>query len=142
MTERAVPFPMKEVREPKFVEFKSDGQIAEGVLIGIDRPEVGNPPKNVARFVLSEVDFDGDRVIPTGDRLCFLGTADLVQKIQRNHLGHYLRVRYEGEDQNVRRNGNAMRRFKVLISEAPAFSIRAKESEADSTFITDADIPF
>lgn len=140
MMEKTVPFPMKERREPKFIEFKSDGQVVEGVLVGIDRPEVGG--KKVARFVLADVDFDGDRVIPTGDRSCFLGTADLAAKINVQDLGFYLRVRYEGLDQSVVRNGNAMKRFKISLSEKPVFGVKQTQSEADSTFITDADIPF
>ena len=132
---------MKERKEPKFVKFDKDGEVIEGVLIGVDRPEIGG--KKVARFILADVNIgEGDRVIPTGDRTCFLGTADLVQKINVQDMGHFFSIRYEGEDHGIKRNGNSMRRFKVMLSETPVFAVKNVQSEADSTFITDADIPF
>lgn len=126
---------MIERKEPDFVKW-GEGEVLEGILTRIDRIEVAdkdNPkaaPKTVVKFTVEE---------EPGVSKCFLGSYDLVSKIRTEDRGHYIRIRYEGEDRQVSRNGNAMKRFKVEVSEKP---MRSGNALADSSLITDADIPF
>ena len=126
---------MIERKEPDFVKW-GDREVLEGVLTRIDRLEVADkdnpkaPPKKVVKFTVEE---------EPGVFKCFLGSYDLVNKIQMEDRGHFVRIRYEGEDRSVSRNGNAMKRFKVEVSQDP---VRTGQALADSTLITDADIPF
>lgn len=116
-------FNMKERKEPKFVQF-APGEVVEGVLVRIDTMEVGVERKPTARFVVRDLD--------SGEMLAFLGTYDIATKLQRSDVGHVVSVRYEGEDKSVQRNGNAMKRFKVSVS----------DQLYDPAVISDADIGF
>jgi hypothetical protein len=125
---------MEERREPELVKFK-DGEVVEGVLLSIERVQVADPnrpdvKKPVTKFTL---DTGG------GERVSFLGSYDLVTKIRTEDRGHYISVRYKGEDKSISRNGNNLKRFKVLVSKAPFVTGKALE---DALTITDDDIGF
>ena len=131
-------FNMQERKEPKFITF-NDGDVIEGVLVKIDTPTVNG--KKVPRFVLDDGDVENDQFVPSGDRSCFLGTWDIMQKLRTTDIGHYVSVRCEGVDKSIVRNGNALRRFKVFVSALPINGATRGDAVTDLG-ITDADIPF
>lgn len=127
---------MKEQREPKFISFGKDGlregEILEGVFLRIDSI-VNKEGKKMPRLVFVEGEIHGGRFESSGDQFAFLATYDLAQKLRTDHIGHFVQIRYEGEDRSVGREGNAMKRFKVAVSTAQFITERG---------ISDADIPF
>jgi hypothetical protein len=126
MTTEAEKPVMEERHEPRFVQFGSVGECVDGTLRRIEKVEING--KRVVRFVVED---------PSGEYLAFLGTADLLNKLRTDDVGKRVDVRYEGEDQNIRRNGNAMKRFKVLVEKIIATATREHRLE-----ITDDDVPF
>jgi len=135
---------MIERKAPKFIEF-TDGECVEGVLIALEsfekKDEKTGQKKKIVRFVMAEGDIHDDKFLPTGDRLCFLGTAQLIQDLSLADKGHYIQVRYEGKDNNVTKNGNAMKRFKVFVSRELVPGPGGAPC-VDSTIIGDDDLPF
>ena len=127
---RAVPQAprMIERKEPEFIKF-AEGEVVEGILKSIERIQVGTPAKDAIRYTVADV--------ATGELSSFLGCYQIDTKLRRDDLGHYITVRYEGEDSSVRRNGNSMKRFKVFVSE-----LRYNGQPEDGTFITNEDIGF
>ena len=144
---------MLEIKEPKFLTFAKDGEETAGILQSIESVEMqekdqaGKPIpgrfKKTARFVLVEghLDFTSGIFTASGDRVCFLGTSQLVNAIRTDHRGHYLGVRFEGTDSSVTRNGNAMKKFRVWVSSAKP-EIDESLSTASALGISDSDIPF
>jgi len=127
-------FKLQERKEPKFVTF-AQGEVVEGELMRIDAVEIGEQKKRTVRFTVRDIE--------TNEYQAFLGTYDLVTKLRVEDRGHYVRIRFEGGDPKVQRNGNPMKRFKVEVSEAPIREVPAGGTNADgSPLITDADIPF
>ena len=122
---------MIERKDPEFVKF-AVGEVIEGILANIERIEVGTPPKKATRYTLEDVE--------TGNHFCFLGSYQLDTKLRPKDHGHYVTVRYEGEDKSVNRNGNNMKSFKVCVSKDPYRKPTAKQLD-DGTFITDDDLP-
>ncbi len=126
---------MEQRKEPKFLTFGPDGvregSTIEGVFLRIDAIEKDG--KKVPRFVFAEGEVHEGRFEPSGERIAFLATADLAQKLLMGDVGHFLQIRYTGEDHNVRRNGNSMKRFDVHVS---------KSQFVTATGISDQDIPF
>ncbi len=120
---------MEERREPELIKFV-EGECVEGILLNIVKVNVGEPPKPVTKFIV-------DR--GNGDLCSFLGSYEIVSKLKMEDRGHLVSVRFEGEDKNVTRNGNSLKRFKVLVSKKP---VLAGKALSDSALITDADIPF
>ena len=125
-------FNMKERKEPKFIQF-AVGEVVEGILVQIDKVEVGERKQPTPRLIVKDLE--------SGELYSFLATYDIAVKVRSNDIGHVISVRYEGEDTNVRREGRAMKRFKVMVSEKPYADARGNKLE-DGTYITNADIPF
>lgn len=125
-------FNMRERKEPKFVQF-AEGEVVEGVFIGVDTVEVGTDKKKTAKISVRDLE--------SGEIVQFLATYDISTKLKRSDIGHVVSVRYEGEDPSVRRGNNNLKRFKVLVSEKPYSAHQGNKLE-DGTYITDADIPF
>lgn len=113
-----------EVQGPEQFKFEHVNQQLEGVLLGIERVNVNDKP--TLQYVMR---LDENRKLIT-----FLATYDLQRKIRKEHIGHGLMVKYEGEDSSVQTQGNKLRRFKVFVS-------RQKEL-VNNLEITDEDIPF
>lgn len=125
---------MEERKEPDFLRFQP-GEVVEGILIGIDRVAIGDPEKpNAPKKPAVRFTVDTGE----GARVSFLGTYDLVSKLHTEDKGHYVIVRYEGEDSSIAKNGNAMKRFRVSVSKGPVRTGAA----LDSLGITDDDIGF
>ena len=132
-------FNMQERKEPAFVKF-NEGDVAEGVLLNVERIEIedsqSKAKKNALRYTVQDLE--------TGDLSSFLGAYQIDVKLRPVDKGHYISVRYEGEDKTVSRNGNAMKRFKVLVSNASVSEVAKANGIplADGTFITNDDIPW
>lgn len=127
---------MKEQREPKFISFGKDGvregATLEGVFLRIDSI-TNKDGKKMPRLVFAEGEVHDGHFESTGDQFAFLATYDLAQKLRTDHVGHFVRIRYEGEDASVGREGNSMKRFRVETSTREFISERG---------ISDADLPF
>jgi hypothetical protein len=115
-----------EVKEPKMVQFTTEGQDVEGILLAIQKVTVKD--KSTVQFLLKTDD---------GALATFLATYDLLRKIRREHIGYAIIVKYEGEDREVKTQGLPLRRFKVLVSRDRELAVKS-----DSLQITDEDIPF
>lgn len=115
-----------EVKEPVMKQFTSPGQVVEGLLLSIQKVNVKG--KSAVQYLCRD---------DQGDLFTFLATYDIARKISRGHIGHAVRVEYEGEDSTVEvgNNKNKLRRFKVYVA-------KQKEVAPDSLEITDDDIPF
>jgi hypothetical protein len=122
----------EERKEPEFKQF-AEGDVLEGVLTNVERIMIGdkaNPKikKPVTRYTVQEME--------SGEPVCFLGSYQLDVKLRPQDIGHYVRIINEGKDPAVTRNGNAMTRYKVLVTERPA-----PGWANDGSQITDADLP-
>jgi hypothetical protein len=97
---------MQEVKAPEMFKFTKPGEILSGVLLNIE-------PTTVREKAAIEYMLQDDR----GQRLTFLGTNDLDKKIQPAHIGHWLDIRYERDDNSFTKPGqSAAKIFKVLVS--------------------------
>ena|SRR5215475_6390164 len=123
-------YEMQERHEPELIKF-GEGECVEGVLLNVVRVNVGEPPKPVTKFIVDRGE---------GDLVSFLGSYEIVAKLKMEDRGHFISVRYEGEDKSVTRNGNALKRFKVLVSKSAIRTGKALENSGLG--ITDDDIPF
>lgn len=123
-------------REPKFMQFGGsdgvrEGDAVEGVFLRIDAIEKDG--KKLPRFLFAEGEIHDGKFEPTGERFAFLATHDLAQKLLMGDVGHFVRIRYEGEDHSVRRGENSLKRFQVQVSKAMFVTTQG---------ISDQDIPF
>jgi hypothetical protein len=125
-------FNMIERKEPTFVKL-AEGEVIQGVLLRMERIEMGSEKKKVVRYTVHEFD--------SGHLCSFLGAYQIDSKLTMADIGHVISVRCEGEDRNVRRNGNAMKLYTVLVSEKK-FAENGNTPVVDSSIITDDDIPF
>lgn len=127
---------MQERKEPDFISF-ADGEEVTGILLGIDRITLEKTQQTANRYTVQDID--------SGDLYAFLGTHQIDMKIKPRDIGHVIQVRCEGVDTSVTRNGNAMKKFKVLVSDKPyrdaAKLARGRQLE-DGTYITNEDIGF
>lgn len=119
-------FNMVERKDPRFVQF-GDGESVTGVLVNVERIKVND--KMASRYTVEELE--------SKELLSFLGTFQIDSKLRVADVGHLIDVRCEGTDPKVTKSGNAMKLFKVLVSDrtAPGWA-------HDGTLITDDDIPF
>jgi hypothetical protein len=127
---------MEERREPAFVKFEKVGQVVSGVLLSVTTAMVGDPskPDAVKRPAVRYTVDAGE-----GERVCFLGTFGVTQKLGKSDCGKFVIVKYQGEDRGVTKNGNALRLFDVAVSQKPVVE---GASLAAAVGITDDDIPF
>ena len=111
-----------ELTAPEQFKFVTPGDKIEGVLLGASRIRVGGKP--TVQYMVGK---------HNGNRFTFLATADLVQKITREHIGHPIYVEFTGYRDDVEKQGNKMRTFKVMVDQ---------DAAVDPLHITDDDIPF
>jgi hypothetical protein len=133
---KADAFEMEERKEPELIKF-ADGEVVEGELIAIERILVGEERKPAVRYVLRDIDTNG--------LVAFIGVHQINQKLRPEDRGHFVSVRYEGEDKTVSRNGNAMKLFKVRVSKQKVSILAPGKASIDplaETEITDDYIPF
>lgn len=119
---------MEERKEPKFLQF-GDGEVIEGVLVSVARVNIKEKP--ATRYTVRDLE--------TGEFSAFLGTYQLDTKLQPGDVGKFIRVRCEGENKDVGRNGNSMKLFKVEVSKQRVSSVQPGRADPG---ITDDDIPF
>jgi hypothetical protein len=100
------PFNMVERKEPTLVKF-ADGERVHGLLVGVELIEIDK--KRVVRYVVQDLE--------SGELSAFLGTYQINAKLRRDDVGRVIDVRYEGTDPNIAKNGNPMRRFKIMVSD-------------------------
>jgi hypothetical protein len=110
---------------PDLISFEKPGQQVEGVLTSLARIELRG--KKVTQFTFRN---------PKDQRTFkLLGTYDLVQKIGTEHVGTLMRIKYRGEDPEIRRGDNCMKIFDVQFKGTVSRPTPTPE-------ITDDDIPF
>jgi hypothetical protein len=109
-------------------KFTNNGEQIEGVLVAINKVEIEDADTKKMRPVIEYV------LQMENKKVKFLGTWDLNDKLGRGDLGRFIVVTYLGEDKNVVKNGNHMKRYKVEVDE--------QTKKRDDLTITDADIPF
>jgi hypothetical protein len=119
-----------EVKEPRMIEFNRVGMDVEGVLLAIQKVKVKDKP--TTQYLCKDDE---------GELFTFLATYDIARKVRKEHIGHAVMVKYEGEDNTVEvgEGKNKLRRFKVYIAKQREV---AKQDVEDSLTITDDDIPF
>lgn len=126
-------YTMIERKEPEFIQF-ADGETLTGVLTDIERITVGEKKQSAIRYTVRDID--------NHNLYCFLGTHVINQRLKREDLGHVIELRCEGDDTSVQREGRAMKRFKILVSDVPYAQAARGNKLEDGTYISDSDIPF
>jgi hypothetical protein len=114
-----------EINAPELVKWEKPGETIAGVLMAVTTVVLSN--KKVPQFLLA-----------LGEKhLKFLGTFDLCQKLNSRYIGCQVRVKYLGEDENIRGgpNNQPMKVFSVQIKGTPSREVQGGP-------ITDEDIPF
>jgi hypothetical protein len=101
---------MVEVKAPEQFQFTKPGQVLEGFLRQIEPTMIKG--KEAIEYLFENED---------GVRVTCLGTADLNKKINPNHIGHWIQIRYEKDDSSFQKEGQSpMKIFKVLVSKEAA----------------------
>jgi hypothetical protein len=115
-----------EVKAPEQVRFEKPGDCVEGVLLAIT-PHTVKGKKTIQYTVVRK----------DGNKVTFLVTWDLSQKIDRKMLGYPISVKFEKLHDSIERNGNRAKVFTVLVDwdAKPTAHVDALE-------ITDEDVPF
>jgi len=115
-----------DVNAPELHKWDKPGEMLAGILVSASHVEIEG--KKVLQYVLQL----GEKSFKC------LATYDLRQKLTAAHRGLAVRIKYLGEDQNIRGgpNNQAMKIFSVQVKGTP------KSPERDSGPITDDDIPF
>jgi hypothetical protein len=115
-----------EVRAPEQFRFDKPGDSVEGVLLATTSHTVKG--KKTIQYTV---------VRKEGNKVTFLATWDLLQKIDRKMLGYPISVKFEKHHDSIERNGNRAKVFTVLVDwdAKPA-------AHVDSLEITDEDVPF
>jgi hypothetical protein len=118
---------METREEPRFIQFVK-GEVVEGVLLGIERMQVGGKP--AVRYTLMS---------DSGEMGAFIGTYQLNTKLRIEDKGHRVSILFVGEDQTVKRGENYMKLFEVKVSKE---RVTGQTVASAGLEITDADIPF
>lgn len=108
--------PADERKEPDFVKFDKPGLLIAGRLLRIDPITVDEGRSRASRYTVEEGVVRGGGFVPGGSTVAFLGVYAIDSALRTNDIGHFIAIRYEGEDQNVGRNGNNMKRFTIRVS--------------------------
>lgn len=117
-----------EIKAPKQIRFENPGDSVEGVLIAITAHNVRG--KKTLQYTVEE---------KNGDRVTFLATWDLAQKLTRKMIGYPIFVEYEGLHDSIEKGGNRAKVFKVMVD----WEAKPAVSHPDATLeITDEDVPF
>src|ERR1035438_557643 len=98
---------MQEVNAPEMFQFTDARSYIEGVLLDVSPVTVKDNAKETSQYLVQS---------KNGDRFTFLATYDLSRKLLPVHIGHWIQVKYEGEDKSIKTQGSPMRKFKVSVS--------------------------
>lgn len=116
MASQAIPMnrprrEMVEAKAPEMFKFTKQGQELAGVLINLEPVAIKNNDGRESQTIEYTLREDN------GNRVTFLGTNDLNKKINPDMIGHFLGIRWEGEDNSFTKPGqNAAKVFRVLVS--------------------------
>ena len=110
---------------PELIQWNKPGETIAGVLLNLTVVEIKG--KKVTQYVFAA----GKK------RMKCLATFDLMQKLTNAQRGMQVRIKYLGEDEGVKRNGNAMKLFDVVVRPDPDAA-----PSRDTGPITDDDVPF
>ena len=125
--EHGTPTVTMETREdPRFVQF-AKGEVVSGVLLSIQSFRIGDKP--CVRYVVKE---------DSGERVSFIGTYQINQKLRPSDPGHRISVECTGEDEAVKRGENCMKTFIVKVSSSLVLNV----TPVSDLGISNADIPF
>src|SRR5262245_25730950 len=115
-----------EVKAPEQFRFEKPGDRVEGVLLAITSHTVKG--KETVQYTVAKKDTN---------KVTFLTTWDLLQKIDRKMLGYPIAVKFEKFHESIERNGNRAKVFTVLVDwDAKPIG------HADAVEITGEDVPF
>lgn len=116
----------KEIPAPELVKWEKPGETIAGILLAIAPVKIEGKP--VLQYTLQI----GEKTLKC------LATFDLRQKITPAHRGCQMRIKYLGEDENIRGgpNNSPMKVFSVQ------FRGTANAENIHGQNITDEDIPF
>lgn len=102
---------MHEVKAPELFSFNDENPWIGGVLRAMAMIELTDKQTGQVKEAMQYI-----IVTEEGQSYKLLATYDLTQKIGPEHVGHYVDIRYEGEDRSVRTQGNPLRKFRVQVS--------------------------
>jgi hypothetical protein len=94
---------------PTMHQWDKPGTVLSGKLLAVDQIQVKGKP--VHQYVL-------DTGVK-GERIKFLATYDLAQKLTLAHRGMLVRIKYLGEDPTVKKGDNSMKVFDVQVKPDP-----------------------
>jgi len=115
-----------EVKAPEQLRFEKPGDHVEGVLLAITSHTVKG--KKTIQYTAVRKD---------GNKVTFLATWDLLQKIDRKMLGYPISVKFDKLHDSIEKNGNRAKVFTVLVD----WDVKPT-AHVDSLEITDEDVPF
>ena len=115
-----------ELHAPDLIKWDQQGESIAGVLTSITSIDVKG--KRVPKYLLTL----GEK------QFKFLGTFDICQKLTRAHIGCQVRIKYLGEDENIKGgpNNQPMKVFSIQIKGTPT------PANLHGVNVTDEDIPF
>jgi len=113
-------FNYEERKEVPLFTFEKKDQVLEGILRKMEPVEIKGKRTIAYYFELTG-----------GGTVKIHGTHQLNQKLGPRDIGQPVRIKYLGEDPEVQKNGNSMRRFWVGVD--------TKAKKAEELIITDAD---
>jgi hypothetical protein len=118
----------KDVPAPEMIKWDRPGETIAGVFVSATTVQIDG--KGVLQYTFQL----GDKTLKC------LATYDLRQKISPAHRGCQMRIKYLGEDENIRGgpNNTAMKVFSVQYKGSAA----PPQPNAHGVTITDEDIPF
>jgi hypothetical protein len=96
---------MVDVKAPEMFKFERINDVITGILMGIESVMVQNKPQK--QYIVKQ---------DNGTLATFLQTYDMKGRLRDEFLGHYIEVRYLGEDKHVETQGNPLRRFGIKVS--------------------------
>ena len=85
-------------------------------VIAIDLRGHGLSDTPHSRYTVEEGVVRGGGFVPGGSTVAFLGVYAIDSALRTSDIGHFIAIRYEGEDTNVGRNGNNMKKFSIRVS--------------------------
>jgi hypothetical protein len=105
---------MQERKEPDFISFQNVGDRIEGRLLSIEPIAVKNGQANRYTFDLLN-----------GERKALLGTAKIDSLVSGDDIFHLVFIVFTGDNKAVGMDrGNAMKEFKVGVSERPVRRVK------------------
>ncbi len=117
-----------EIKAPMQIRFENPGDSVEGILIAITAHNVRG--KKTVQYMVEQ---------KNGDRVTFLATWDLAQKLTRKMIGYPIFVEYVGLHDSIEKGGNRAKMFKVMVD----WEAKPVASHLDAGVeISDEDVPF